>query len=115
MTLVPFRRVAVGAVVWLATAGVAHAQEAPDVTPNRSIPGTGQLQQLAGGLMTVGLIAAAIGLVISLGGLAIAGHTHNVHLRERFKHGAGLSLLGTIGFGAANRLMDWAWGIGVGF
>ncbi|MEZ5098682.1 MAG: hypothetical protein R3C15_02520 [Thermoleophilia bacterium] len=60
------------------------------MTPNRSIPGTGQLQQLAGGLMTVGLIAAAIGRVISLGA-AVAGHTHNVHLRERFKHGAGLS------------------------
>ena len=95
--------------------GVVLGQEAPDIAPNRSIPGTGQFQEIAGGLMTVGLIAAAVGLVVSLGGMAIAGHTHNIHLRERFKTGAGLSLLGTVGFGAANRLLDWAWGIGSGF
>ena len=99
----------------LASAGGVWAQEAPEIRPNRSIPGTGEFEKLAGGLLTVGLIAAAIGLVVSLAGMAIAGHTHNVHLRERFKTGAGLSLLGTVGFGALNRLLDWAWGIGLGF
>ncbi len=91
------------------------AAAAPTITPNRSIPGTGQFAKLAGGLMTVGLIAAALGFLISLGGMALAGHSHNVHLRDRFRTGAGLSLIGTVGFGAANRLLTWAFDIGGAF
>ena len=88
---------------------------APTITPNRSIPGTAEFAKLAGGMMTVGLIAAALGFLISLAGMGLAGHSHNVHLRDRFKTGAMLSLIGTVGFGAANRLLEWAWGIGGGF
>lgn len=88
---------------------------APNITPNRSIPGTAEFAKLAGGMMTLGLIAAALGFLISLGGMGLAGHSHNVHLRDRFKTGAMLSMIGTVGFGAANRLLDWAWGIGGGF
>ena len=88
---------------------------APNIQPNSSIPGTGQFTKLAGGMMTVGLIAAALGFLVSVAGMGLAGHSHNVHLRDRFKTGAGLSLLGTVAFGAANRLLDWAWGIGAGF
>ena len=99
-----------------ALAFAARASAAPtSITPNKSIPGTAELAKLAGGMMTVGLIGAALGFMISLGGLGVAGHSHNVHLRDRFKTGAGMSLLGTVAFGAANRLLDWAWGIGLGF
>jgi hypothetical protein len=97
-----------------AAAASAHAA-APNISPNSSIPGTAEFTKLAGGMMTIGLIAAALGLLISLGGLGLAGHSHNVHLRDRFKTGAGISLIGTVAFGAANRLLDWAWSIGAGF
>lgn len=93
----------------------ASAAGPADIKPNSSIPGTAQFAQAAGGFMTIGLIGATLGFLISMAGLAVAGHSHNVHLRDRFKTGAGLSLLGTVGFGAANRVLDWAWGIGAGF
>lgn len=86
-----------------------------EIRPNGSIPGTDQFAQLAGGFMTIGLLAASLGLLISLAGMGLAGHAHNIHLRDRFKTGAGLSLLGTAGFGAANRILDWAYSIGTGF
>lgn len=98
----------------LATAPTASAARR-DIRPNASIPGTDQLARLAGGFMTVGLLAASLGLLISLAGMGMAGHAHNIHLRDRFKTGAGLSLLGTAGFGAANRILDWAYSVGVGF
>ncbi len=83
---------------------------APDIDPQPLDPRhSGQFAKLAGGLMTVGLIAAALGFLISLGGMALAGHSHNVHL-DRFHTGASLTLIGTVGFGAANRLLD----VGVG-
>ena len=76
---------------------------APTISPNNSIPGTAEFEKLAGGMMTVGLIAAALGFLISISGMGLARHSHNVHLRDRFKTGAGISLLGTVAFGAANR------------
>lgn len=85
-----------------------------DIRPNASIPGTDALARIAGGFMTVGLIAATLGLLISLAGVGLAGHAHNIHLRDRFKTGVFLSLLGTCGFGAANRILDWAYSIGTG-
>ena len=99
----------------LAATPATQAAGPTDIRPNSSIPGTTQFATLAGGLMTVGLIAAAFGFLISLGGMALAGHSHNVHLRDRFKTGAMLSLIGTVGFGASNQLLAWAWGIGSGF
>ena len=111
------RRIRTAAITWgtsLALASSARAA-APNISPNSSIPGTSQFTKLAGGMMTVGLIAAALGFMLSVGGMALAGHSHNVHLRDRFKTGAGFSLLGTVAFGAANRLLDWAWSIGTGF
>ena len=65
--------------------------------------------------MTVSLGGAGVDLAISLSGLALAGHTRNIHLRERVKTGVILSLLATVGFGVANRLFAWAFGIGGGF
>ena len=99
---------------FLASAAYAAAAP-PTISPNKSIPGTAEFAKLAGGMMTVGLIAAALGFLLSVGGMGLAGHSHNVHLRDRFKTGAGLSLIGTVAFGAANRLLEWAWGIGGGF
>ena len=102
---------------WAASFGSLGSARAavPTISQNNSIPGTAELEKLAGGLMTLGLIGGALGFFISLGGLGIAGHSHNVHLRDRFKTGAGISLIGTVAFGAANRLLAWAWNIGAGF
>jgi hypothetical protein len=109
-------RRAIGALLGL---GIAFASPAAwaatpgrDITPNNDIPGVDELRHLAGGLMMLGLVGAGIGLMISLAGLGVASHTHNLHLRERFKNGAGISLLATAGFGAANALLSWVWGVG---
>jgi hypothetical protein len=111
------RRIRITVLTWassLAASATARA-DAPTIAPNNSIPGTAEFAKLAGGMMTVGLIAAALGFLVALGGMGLAGHSQNVHLRERFKTGAGVSLLGTVAFGAANRLLAWAWNIGAGF
>ena len=106
------------ALLFTATAQLALARPAlaapATIQPNASIPGTLALAHLAGGVMTIGLLGAALGFLLSIGGMGLAGHSHNVHLRDRFKSGAGLSLLAAIAFGAANRLLAWAWGIGIG-
>src|SRR5437762_1214481 len=46
---------------------------APRIHPNASIPGTGQFERLTGGMMTVGLIGAALGFVVSDAARSIAG------------------------------------------
>lgn len=109
------RTVGSAALFMLLVAAPTAAAARTEIKPNASIPGTAQLTRLAGGFMTVGLLAASLGLLISLAGMGLAGHAHNIHLRDRFKTGAGLSLLGTAGFGAANRILDWAYSVGVGF
>ena len=107
-------RVATGALaVSLAEPGGASAG-VPKIEPNRSVPGVTELTQLAGGLSTMVAICAAIGFLLGLALMAVAGSAQNVHLRERAKSGAGWALVVAVLAAGANRLLDWAWGIGTG-
>ncbi len=108
-------RIPIVTALWSLTVVSTADAAAPTISPNSSIPGTAEFAKLAGGMMTVGLIAAALGFLISVSGMGLASHSHNVHLRDRFKTGAGISLLGTVAFGAANVLLAWAWSVGAGF
>ena len=98
---------------WLVFAEPAAADE-PKITPNRSIPGIPALTELAGGLATAVAVGAAIGFFLALGLMALAGSSHNMHLRERARSGAGWALMVAVLAAGANRLLDWAWGIGTG-
>ena len=86
----------------------------PQIEPNRSVPGVAKLTELAGGLSTLVVVCAAIGFLLGLGLMAVAGSAQNVHLRERAKSGAGWAFAVAVLAAGANRLLDWAWGIGTG-
>ena len=86
----------------------------PKIEPNRSVPGVTKLTELAGGLSTLVVVGAAIGFLLGLGLMAVAGSAQNVHLRERAKSGTGWALTVAVLAAGANRLLDWAWGIGTG-
>jgi hypothetical protein len=88
--------------------------DVPKIEPNRSVPGVAKLTELAGGLSTLVMVGAAIGFLLGLGLMAVAGSAQNVHLRERAKSGTGWALTVAVLAAGANRLLDWAWGIGTG-
>ena len=80
----------------------------PEIQPNRSVPGVTKLTELAGGLSTLVVVGAAIGFLLGLGLMAVAGSAQNVHLRERAKSGTGWALTVAVLAAGANRLLDWA-------
>jgi uncharacterized membrane protein len=84
----------------------------PKVEPNASLPGTPQLQQVAGGLVTVALVLAVVGFVGSLAGLAVSSWSHNSHQREVFRRGAMACVLSVVLIGGAQPILDWAQQLG---
>jgi hypothetical protein len=92
----------------------AAVADVPKIEPNRSVPGVTKLTELAGGLSTLVVVGAAVGFLLGLGLMALAGSAQNVHLRERAKSGTGWALMVAVLAAGANRLLDWAWGIGTG-
>ncbi|HEX4467559.1 MAG TPA: DUF6112 family protein [Solirubrobacteraceae bacterium] len=84
----------------------------PRVQPNSSLPGTPQLQQVAGGLVTVALVLAVVGFVGSLAGLAVSSWSHNSHQREVFRRGALACVLAVVLIGGAEPILNWAQQLG---
>ena len=84
-----------------------------NVSPNGSgLPGIGELQNIVGALLTVGLIAALGGLAISASVWAIGNHSANPGLSGRGKSGVLVSFVAAALTGGAVALINFFAGAG---
>lgn len=79
-----------------------------DISPNTTgLPGISALQQIVGGLLTIGLIAAVAGVALSAIAWAIGSHSSNPHVAGRGKTGVLVSIAAAMLIGAANTLVNF--------
>jgi hypothetical protein len=93
-----------------------HAAVLPyDITisPNSNgLPGIGQLRDVVGAAMTVGLILAVLALIISAIVWALGANSSNPHLAGRGKLGVLVGLGAAIVTGASVALVNFFWNVG---
>lgn len=85
------------------------------ISANNSIPGTANIEQLVGGLMTLGLAACVTAVVIGGAAWGFGERRANftyAHSGRRLVEGG---LIGGLAVGAAVALVNQAFGIGLGF
>lgn len=85
------------------------------ITQNSSIPGTGKVESLIGGLMTLGLAACVAAVVFGGAAWGFGERRANftaAHHGRRLVEGG---LLGAVAIGAAVALVNQAMGVGLGF
>jgi hypothetical protein len=79
-----------------------------NVTPNSTgLPGIGELQNIVGALLTIGLIAALAGLAIAAAAWAMGSHSANPVLAGRGKTGVLVSFVAAGLIGGAVALIDF--------
>lgn len=79
-----------------------------NISPNTTgLPGISELQNIVGALLTLGLIAAVAGLVLSAMVWAVASHSGNVHLVGRAKSGVLVSAAAAMLTGGAVALISF--------
>jgi hypothetical protein len=84
-----------------------------NVSPNSSgLPGIGELENIVGALLTVGLIAALAGLAISASVWAVGNHSANPVLSGRGKSGVLVSFVAAALTGGAVTLINFFAGAG---
>ena len=83
------------------------------ISPNSNgLPGIGQLRDVVGAAMTVGLILAVLALIISAIVWALGANSSNPHLAGRGKVGALVGLGAAIITGASVTLVNFFWNVG---
>lgn len=83
------------------------------VSPNNSgLPGITELENIVGALLTIGLIAALAGLVISASVWAVGNHSANPVLSGRGKSGVVVSFVAAALTGGAVALINFFAGAG---
>src|SRR3954449_10466868 len=82
-----------------------------DPNPN-GLPGIGELKQIVGASMTVGLILAVLALIISAIVWALGANSSNPHLAGRGKFGVLVGLGAAIITGASVALVNFFWNVG---
>lgn len=83
------------------------------ISPNSNgLPGIGQLREVVGASMTVGLILAVFALVISAIVWALGANSSNPHLAGRGKVGVLVGLGAAIITGASVTLVNFFWNVG---
>lgn len=88
-------------------------ERAINVSPNSSgLPGISELENIVGALLTVGLIAALAGLVISASVWAVGNHSANPVLSTRGKSGVIISFIAAALTGGAVALINFFAGAG---
>ena len=79
-----------------------------DISPNTNgLPGIAALEQIVGGLLTIGLVAAVAGVAISAIAWAVGSHSSNPHVAGRGKTGVLVSIAAAMLIGAANTLVNF--------
>jgi hypothetical protein len=83
------------------------------ISPNSNgLPGIGQLRDVVGAAMTVGLILAVLALIISAIVWALGANSSNPHLAGRGKVGVLVGLGAAIITGASVTLVNFFWNVG---
>lgn len=83
------------------------------ISPNSNgLPGIGQLRDVVGASMTVGLILAVLALIISAIVWALGANSSNPHLAGRGKVGVLVGLGAAIVTGASVTLVNFFWNVG---
>lgn len=83
-----------------------------NVTPNTSLPGTHALTSLVGGLLTIAMVVAVLGVILSAISMAVGHHSGNSRLGERGRTGLLVSFIAAIVLGGADALVNFALGVG---
>ena len=79
-----------------------------NISPNTSgLPGISELQTIVGALLTVGLIAAVAGLIISAIVWAVGHHSSNPNHVSKGKSGVIASLIAALLIGGADVLINF--------
>lgn len=79
-----------------------------DISPNTTgLPGISSLQNIVGGLLSVGLIACLAGLVLAAIFWAVGHHSVNPSIAARGKAGVLVAVAASILVGGANVLVDF--------
>ena len=83
------------------------------ISPNgNGLPGIGQLRNIVGASMTIGLILAVLALIISAIVWALGANSSNPHLAGRGKLGVLVGLGAAIITGASVTLVNFFWNVG---
>ncbi|GAB4085044.1 hypothetical protein GCM10028784_16740 [Myceligenerans cantabricum] len=84
-----------------------------DIDPNTDgLPGIAALQNIVGALMTIGLICAVLGVIISAIVWALGSNSSNPQLAGRGKTGVLVALGAAIICGAAVTAVNFFWTVG---
>ncbi|WP_125777997.1 DUF6112 family protein [Antribacter gilvus] len=84
-----------------------------NIDPNTNgLPGIGALQTIVGALMTVGLICAVLGVIISAIVWALGANSSNPQLAGRGKTGVLVALGAAIICGASVTAVNFFWSVG---
>jgi hypothetical protein len=90
------------------------ATQDPGVTPNSNgLPGLSALKQMAGALVTFGLVICVAGFVISAAAWALGSFKGNSHYAGNGKTGCLVAAGCAILIGSANTIVRWASGISI--
>ena len=83
------------------------------ISPNSNgLPGVGELKQIVGASMTIGLILAVLALIIAAIVWALGSNSSNPHLAGRGKLGVLVALGAAIACGASVTLVNFFWNVG---
>ena len=83
------------------------------ISPNSDgLPGIGELKQIVGASMTIGLILAVLAMIIAAIVWALGSNSSNPHLAGRGKLGVLVALGAAIACGASVTLVNFFWNVG---
>lgn len=83
------------------------------ISPNSNgLPGIGELKQIVGASMTIGLILAVLALIIAAIVWAMGSNSSNPHLAGRGKLGVLVALGAAVACGASVTLVNFFWNVG---
>ena len=105
--------IAAAGATFVASSAPALAAAGVNITANDTgLPGLGQLQKIVGSLITVAVIAAVAGILISAGMWAIGNHSANPQIAGRGKSGVMVASAAAILSGGALAIVNFFFNIG---
>lgn len=88
------------------------AYDAININPNNNLPGTAQIAQLVGGLVTWVLYACGAAILLGAGAWGLGHHSGNYNAEHK---GRAMALGGVVGAmlaGASSALVNFGFGVG---